>query len=441
MGKIIKSGVEHFFGGTSAGGDNMAVLTRAEYDALVEAGTVDEDIYYFISDDGSSSGSGAGVEVIDNLTSTDTNKALSANQGNVLNDKINKVNVYVGEDGKLHFVDSAGADSVLPFSSLKGITSGSANTYKYWYGTNSSSGNPYLKVEEEMDFNGSGILFVVPSTNTNVTMTVKLNDIEIQKEEASVAENYATFGNLFILEEIKEGDTLFVETNSNATAYGYARCVLYCCDNNSVSDESTTDSNETVTSNTETTFIVTTSTSGNLATVKCCHVDEDNTTTVTEETHAGSGYEDDLVTLAYSYPNWTATTKKECYYNGTLVNAGYAVSWGYDTSVSQIFSCNTTSSEDAGDKGELSLSFTNLYSGSDVNIDVTDYTSVYISGYSNTSGYVATLVGTKADGTSTHFYNSGQGEVAAATYDITDYTTLVLTGPSSGRFRGSMTLS
>lgn len=30
---------------------------------------------------------------------------------------LTNVNVYVGDDEKLHFVDSAGADSVLPFSS------------------------------------------------------------------------------------------------------------------------------------------------------------------------------------------------------------------------------------------------------------------------------------------------------------------------------------
>ena len=33
-----------------------------------------------------------------------------------LNSNIANVNIYVGEDSKLHFVDSEGADSVLPFS-------------------------------------------------------------------------------------------------------------------------------------------------------------------------------------------------------------------------------------------------------------------------------------------------------------------------------------
>lgn len=34
-----------------------------------------------------------------------------------LDNSLTNVNVYVGDDEKLHFVDSAGADSVLPFSS------------------------------------------------------------------------------------------------------------------------------------------------------------------------------------------------------------------------------------------------------------------------------------------------------------------------------------
>lgn len=34
-----------------------------------------------------------------------------------LNESVDKINVYVGEDKKIHFVDSEGADSVLPFNS------------------------------------------------------------------------------------------------------------------------------------------------------------------------------------------------------------------------------------------------------------------------------------------------------------------------------------
>ena len=36
----------------------------------------------------------------------------------LLNKSLSKVNVYVGTDGKLHFVNASGADSVLNFSSI-----------------------------------------------------------------------------------------------------------------------------------------------------------------------------------------------------------------------------------------------------------------------------------------------------------------------------------
>lgn len=56
---------------------------------------------------------------VNNLSTTTTGKPLDANQGKVLNDKISKINTYVGDDGKLHFVNGEGADTVLPFSESK----------------------------------------------------------------------------------------------------------------------------------------------------------------------------------------------------------------------------------------------------------------------------------------------------------------------------------
>lgn len=48
--------------------------------------------------------------------STDDSKAVGAGAVKELSNSLTKVNVYVGDDDKLHFVDSAGADTVLPFS-------------------------------------------------------------------------------------------------------------------------------------------------------------------------------------------------------------------------------------------------------------------------------------------------------------------------------------
>ena len=63
---------------------------------------------------------------------TDDSMAVGAGALKEIDSSLTNVNVYVGEDdGKLHFVDSAGADSVLPFN-----TSGNYGTFTF-----NSSGN------------------------------------------------------------------------------------------------------------------------------------------------------------------------------------------------------------------------------------------------------------------------------------------------------------
>lgn len=54
---------------------------------------------------------------------------------NQLNDNIRKVNVYVGDDGKLHFVDSMGADSELPFNGSRDLN---ILNVQYLHGTSGS---------------------------------------------------------------------------------------------------------------------------------------------------------------------------------------------------------------------------------------------------------------------------------------------------------------
>lgn len=54
-----------------------------------------------------------------NLTATVAGTALDAVQGKAINDKGKQVSVYVGSDGKLHFRNWAGADSVLNFNIIK----------------------------------------------------------------------------------------------------------------------------------------------------------------------------------------------------------------------------------------------------------------------------------------------------------------------------------
>lgn len=97
-------------------------------------------------------GAAANQAVANNCTTTAAGSVLDARQGKVLMDKANQINsdltnnvsalnnqlatikVYVGSDGKLHFVNRAGADTVLPFnptftkiSNLMGTFTSSAN--------------------------------------------------------------------------------------------------------------------------------------------------------------------------------------------------------------------------------------------------------------------------------------------------------------------------
>lgn len=55
-------------------------------------------------------------DAIVNITDDEETSSFQS-QINQINNSLSKINTYVDEDGKLHFVDSEGADTVLPFSS------------------------------------------------------------------------------------------------------------------------------------------------------------------------------------------------------------------------------------------------------------------------------------------------------------------------------------
>lgn len=69
---------------------------------------------------------GSQYEVVD--AAARAQASVNAEDITELNQKINKVKTYVGSDGKLHFTDASGADSVLPFSS--GLSKAYSSTSK-----------------------------------------------------------------------------------------------------------------------------------------------------------------------------------------------------------------------------------------------------------------------------------------------------------------------
>ncbi len=78
------------FSASGGGGSaNLVEITQAEYNALTDEEKHDTTKAYFVKDgQGGGGGGGGSVDIINDLVHTDTDKALSANMGKVLNDKI-----------------------------------------------------------------------------------------------------------------------------------------------------------------------------------------------------------------------------------------------------------------------------------------------------------------------------------------------------------------
>ena len=115
----------------------------------------------------------AGV-MLENLTDIDTvtasgflTDALATKElhteVNEINSNLSNINVYVGkDDGKLHFVDSEGADSVLPFST--GISEIYLSAYSHWY--NSTYTTASLWGDGKAKYDGYMILIVATYGNS-----------------------------------------------------------------------------------------------------------------------------------------------------------------------------------------------------------------------------------------------------------------------------------
>lgn len=84
---------------------------------------------------------------------------LGANDINATNEAVNSINIYVGEDKKLHFVNGDGADSVLPFS-------GGAR-YSINYNSVTTSSPPQLRVTV-FDYMSKTTVFTQTYTGTNM---------------------------------------------------------------------------------------------------------------------------------------------------------------------------------------------------------------------------------------------------------------------------------
>ena len=107
-------------------GEKLSVLMGKVHRFFTDLKTVAFSGKYGDLSERPSLGGASTLGVANNCTTTEAGFALDARQGKTLMDKSNelsrdlrRVNVYVGGDGKMHFVNSGGADSVLNFNKGK----------------------------------------------------------------------------------------------------------------------------------------------------------------------------------------------------------------------------------------------------------------------------------------------------------------------------------
>lgn len=124
-------------------------------------------------------------EIMANTASGKFAGALGVKDGfEQLNDSLTQVKTYVGEDGKLHFVDSAGADTVLNFSGGDGIANLILTTEKIhasfafesaesWFLVNRDSGTSIVVFNKNLDFIISTDEWI-PTKNGNVYTIPKI---------------------------------------------------------------------------------------------------------------------------------------------------------------------------------------------------------------------------------------------------------------------------
>ena len=103
--------------------DSVAEFSPAANRENIRSGETHRIIFGKIMKYLSEGGNAAYVGLANNCTTTVEGFALDARQGKELMDRVNELNrdlgrvrIYVGGDGKLHWVDRNGADSALPFS-------------------------------------------------------------------------------------------------------------------------------------------------------------------------------------------------------------------------------------------------------------------------------------------------------------------------------------
>lgn len=137
-----------------------------------------------------------------------------------INQNLNNINVYVGDDGKLHYVDKDGADSALPFSGIPKDVD-----FLYWTARNSVDTNQ-LNVTPSITTNKKYIMACLASSCQH-TRILRNITISPQAEQVYYLENpvqprpgkntdSSRNGTTIIIWKIKAGTTYNVNMQAGA---------------------------------------------------------------------------------------------------------------------------------------------------------------------------------------------------------------------------------
>lgn len=118
---------------------------------------------------------GSQYEVVD--VAARAQASVNAEDITELNQKTDNINVYVGEDKKLHFVDSAGADTVLPFK---------ASDYIYLIKDGKAQSDTGVNFNLENLKEGDG--YLQPTLTTIASGRVNLLSLDLSKYKGIVAD-------------------------------------------------------------------------------------------------------------------------------------------------------------------------------------------------------------------------------------------------------------
>lgn len=236
MGTIIKNGISYSSVGSS--GSEMEVMTQAEYDKLVAEGTVDDDIYYFISD-----ATLEGIDVVANDVAYDnsTSGLESTNLQSVvdeINDNVNELNNNFEYLNRYDVPDAATANGLANCVTYIFRTFFSEYTTKYknikfvmnWYSSETSTTAAQAIVDGSIN-NGRATGIIKERSSTNVysfycdvtsggadTVLKKLGDTFLT---GSATLTDATSYSVTFSEAFTNVPTVYVWLTSSNGAYSY----------------------------------------------------------------------------------------------------------------------------------------------------------------------------------------------------------------------------